>query len=136
MELSAKGNLKMKKYSEKELYDLYKPSELCFIVATKASYIDESSSVIDTLKEAMEVVGQDEHIYIYTRKKIVDYLDPDSLYQNLIDDMESEGVLGESLESLIGRKGKEDFKITVTKFLKRYVRNAWLANEVIGVLEE
>ena len=126
----------MKKYSEKELYDLYKPSELCFIVATKASYIDESYSVIDTLKEAMEVVGQDEHIYIYTRKKIVDYLDPDSLYQNLIDDMESEGVLGEYLESLIGRKGKEDFKITVTKFLKRYVRDAWLANEVIGVLEE
>ena len=126
----------MKKYSEKELYDLYKPSELCFIVATKASYIDESSSVIDTLKEAMEVVGQDEHIYIYTRKKIVDYLDPDGLYLNLIDDMESEGVLGEYLESLIGRKGKEDFKITVTKFLKRYVRDAWLANEVIGVLEE
>ena len=126
----------MKKYSEKELYDLYKPSELCFIVATKASYIDESSSVIDTLKEAMEVVGQDEHIYIYTRKKIVDYLDPDSLYQNLIDDMESEGVLGEYLESLIGRKGKEDFKVTVTKFLKRYVRDAWLANEVIGVLKE
>ena len=126
----------MKKYSEKELYDLYKPSELCFIVATKASYIDESSSVIDTLKEAMEVVGQDEHIYIYTRKKIVDYLDSDSLYQNLIDDMESEGVLGESLESLIGRKGKEDFKITVTKFLERYVRDAWLADEVIGVLEE
>lgn len=126
----------MKKYSEKELYDLYKPSELCFIVATKASYIDESSSVIDTLKEAMEVVGQDKHIYIYTRKKIVDYLDPDGLYQNLIDDMESEGVLGEYLESLIGRKGKEDFKITVTKFLKRYVRDAWLANEVIGVLEE
>ena len=126
----------MKKYSEKELYDLYKPSELCFIVATKASYIDESSSVIDTLKEAMEVVGQDEHIYIYTRKKIVDYLDPDGLYQNLIDDMESEGVLGEYLESLIGRKGKEEFKITVTKFLKRYVRDAWLANEVIGVLEE
>ena len=126
----------MKKYSEKELYDLYKPSELCFIVATKASYIDESSSVIDTLKEAMEVVGQDERIYIYTRKKIVDYLDPDGLYQNLIDDMESEGVLGEYLESLIGRKGKEDFKITVTKFLKRYVRDAWLANEVIGVLEK
>ena len=126
----------MKKYSEKELYDLYKPSELCFIVATKASYIDESYSVIDTLKEAMEVVGQDEHIYIYTRKKIVDYLDPDGLYQNLIDDMESEGVLGEYLESLIGRKGKEDFKITVTKFLKRYVRDAWLADEVIGVLEE
>ena len=126
----------MKKYSEKELYDLYKPSELCFIVATKASYIDESSSVIDTLKEAMELVGQDEHIYIYTRKKIVDYLDPDSLYQNLIDDMESEGVLGEYLESLIGRKGKEDFKVTVTKFLKRYVRDAWLANEVIGVLKE
>ena len=126
----------MKKYSEKELYDLYKPSELCFIVATKASYIDESSSVIDTLKEAMEVVGQDEHIYIYTRKKIVDYLDPEGLYQNLIDDMESEGVLGEYLESLIGRKGKEDFKVTVTKFLKRYVRDAWLANEVIGVLKE
>ena len=126
----------MKKYSEKELYDLYKPSELCFIVATKASYINESYSVIDTLKEAMELVGQDEHIYIYTRKKIVDYLDPDSLYQNLIDDMESEGVLGEYLESLIGRNGKEDFKITVTKFLKRYVRDAWLANEVIGVLEE
>lgn len=126
----------MKKYSEKELYDLYKPSELCFIVASKASYIDESSSVIDTLKEAMEVVGQDEHIYIYTRKKIVDYLDSDSLYQNLIDDMESEGVLGEYLESLIGRKGKEDFKITITKFLKRYVRDAWLADEVIGVLEE
>lgn len=126
----------MKKYSEKELYDLYKPSEICFIIATKASYIDESSSVIDTLKEAMEVVGQDEHIYIYTRKKIVDYLDSDGLYQNLIDDMESEGVLGEYLESLIGRKGKEDFKITVTKFLKRYVRDAWLADEVIGVLEE
>ena len=126
----------MKKYSEKELYDLYKPSELCFIVATKASYIDESSSVIDTLKEAMEVVGQDEHIYIYTRKKIVDYLDPEGLYQNLIDDMESEGVLGEYLESLIGRKGKEDFKITVTKFLERYVRDAWIADEVIGVLEK
>ena len=126
----------MKKYSEKELYDLYKPSELCFIVATKASYIDESYSVMDTLKEALAEVGLDEHIYIYTRKKIVDYLDSDGLYQNLIDDMESEGVLGESLESLIGRKGKEDFKITVTKFLKRYVKNAWIADEVIGVLKE
>ena len=126
----------MKKYSEKELYDLYKPSELCFIVATKASYIDESYSVMDTLKEALAEVGLDEHIYIYTRKKIVDYLDSDGLYQNLIDDMESEGVLGEYLESLIGRKGKEDFKITVTEFLKRYVRDAWIADEVIGVLEE
>lgn len=126
----------MKKYSEKELYDLYKPSELCFIVATKASYINESSSVIDTLKEAMKVVGQDEKIFICTRKKILECLDPDLLYQNLIDNMENEGVLGEYLESLIGRKGEENFKNIVTRFLKRHVKNTWFADEVIGVLEE
>ena len=126
----------MKKYSEKELYDLYKPSELCFIVATKASYINESSSVIDTLKEAMKVVGQDEKIFICTRKKILECLDPDLLYQNLIDNMENEGVLGEYLESLIGRKGEENFKNIVTRFLKRHVKNTWFAGEVVGVLED
>ena len=125
----------MKKYSEKELYDLYKPSELCFIVATKASYINESSSVIDTLKEAMKVVGQDEKIFICTRKKILDCLDPDLLYQNLIDNMENEGVLGEYLESLIGRKGEENFKNIVTRFLKRHVKNTWFAGELVGVLK-
>ena len=82
----------------------------------------------------MKVVGQDEKIFICTRKKILDCLDPDLLYQNLIDNMENEGVLGEYLESLIGRKGKEDFKITVTKFLKRHVKNVWLADEVIGTI--
>ena len=126
----------LKSYSEKRLRTLYKPNEICFIIAKEYKHIDDTSSVMDTLKEALAEVGLDEHIYIYTRKKIVDYLDSDGLYQNLIDDMESEGVLGEYLESLIGRKGKEDFKITVTKFLKRYVRDAWLADEVIGVLEE
>ena len=126
----------LKSYSEKRLRTLYKPNELCFIIAKEYKYIDDTSRVMDTLKEALAEVGLDEHIYIYTRKKMIDYLDTDSLYQNLIDDMESEGVLGEYLESLIGRKGKEDFKITVTKFLKRYVRDAWLADEVIGVLEE
>ncbi len=125
----------LKSYSEKRLRTLYKPNELCFIIAKEYKYIDDTSRVMDTLKEALAEVDLDEHIYIYTRKKIVDYLDPDWLYQNLIDDMESEGVLGEYLESLIGRKGKEDFKITVTKFLKRHVKNAWLADEVIGVLE-
>lgn len=82
----------------------------------------------------MKVVGQDEKIFICTRKKILECLDPDLLYQNLIDNMENEGVLGEYLESLIGRKGEEDLKKIVTRFLKRHVKNVWLADEVIGTI--
>lgn len=85
---------KLKRYSKEQLYDLYKPSDICFIIATKASYIDDSSIVIDDLKEAKENVSEGQHIFICTRKKIVDCLDADWLYQKFIDSMEEEGVDG------------------------------------------
>lgn len=43
--------------------------------------------------------------------------------------------MGGYLEGLIGGKGEEDFKTTITKFVKRYVKDSWIADEIIGVLE-
>lgn len=126
---------KLKRYSKEQLYDLYKSSDICFIIATKASYIDDSSMVTDDLKEAKENVSEGQHIFICTRKKIVDCLDADWLYQRFIDSMEEEGVEGGYLEGLIGGKGEEDFKSTITKFVKRYVKDSWISDEIIGVLE-
>ena len=126
----------LKTYSEKSLRAQFKPSEICFIIATKASYIDDNSMVIDDLKEAKEEVAEGEHIFICTRKKIIDCLDTDFLYQRLFDDFEDEGVAEDYLESLLGQKGEEEFKNIVTSFIKKHVGNAWVVDEVIGVLED
>ena len=123
----------MEKYSEKSLYAKFKPDELCFTIAVKADHIDNDSYVTDDLKEARAEVAEGEHIFICTKRKIVDCLNVNLLYEDLIDHMECEGVAGDYLAGFLD---KEEFNHIIMRFLRNYVNDDWFVEAVVGVLDD
>lgn len=48
-------------YSEKNLYDFFKPEEICFVVDKSYEYIDCDSFTTDSMSEAIEYAHENEY---------------------------------------------------------------------------
>ena len=84
---------KLVEYSEKTLYDFFKPEEICFVIEQSFDFIDETSDITDDLKEAKELAEENEaQIFIYTKK--LNYVDDFTPRKDLEDSWFADELVG------------------------------------------
>jgi len=128
----------MKTFTEEELKAEYPNFErdLCYIVEGSYDFIDDESYTTDQLDEAVEKSKErDYHIYVFTKKLMKDCLDADYLLDNLVDNVEQNGIDSGWLYSMLSTSTKQEFYSFVTKWFDKVVGSSYLADEFIGELE-
>lgn len=119
-------------YSAKSLYGFFKKEEICFVIERNYDEIDESSSITDDLEEAKELAEENEaQIFIYRKKFGKDCFNADYLFEDMIDNVNQEGLDLDCLES-----EKQEFIRITTEWFNKVVRNYWFADEYMGVLKD
>lgn len=124
-------------YSTKSLYDLFKPEEICFIVAKSYESIDELSYITDDLNDALSFAEENDYkIFIFRKKFASDYLYSDVLFKNMLDDFEEDGLDSSYLLNYIGEDGKKEFKELIGNWFDKYIGNDyWFTDRLLGMLK-
>ena len=124
-------------YTTKNLYSEFKPEDVCFVVAKSYKYVNELSYITDDMNDALSFAKENDYkIFVFKKKFASDCLYPDMLFQNMLDDLEDEGLDSSYVIDLIGDKGVEEFKKLIEQWFNKYVGNDyWFAGEPVGVLK-
>ena len=124
-------------YTTKNLYSEFKPKEICFVVAKSYKYVNELSYITDDMNDALSFAKENDYkIFVFKKKFASDCLYPDMLFQNMLDDLEDEGLDSSYVIDLIGDKGVEEFEKLIEQWFNKYVGNDyWFAGEPVGVLK-
>lgn len=125
-------------YSEKKLFEQFKKKEICFVIEQNYDFIDETSDITDDLKEARELAEENEaQIFIYKKRACIECLHPDTVFQDVLDSLECEGIASEFLLDRIGEEGEKEFTEMCEKWFAKHVgENTWFADELVGVLKD
>lgn len=123
---------KLVEYSDKNLYDSYKPEEICFVIERNYDEIEESSSITDDLEEAKKLAKEDGYqIFIYRKKFGKDCFNADYLFEDMIDNVNQDGLDLDCLES-----EKQEFIRITTEWFNKVIGNYWFGDEILGVLKD
>ena len=124
-------------YTTKNLYSEFKPEDVCFVVAKSYKYVNELSYITDDMNDALSFAKENDYkIFVFKKKFASDCLYPDMLFQNMLDDLEDEGLDSSYVIDLIGDKGVEEFEKLIEQWFNKYVGNDyWFAGEPVGVLK-
>lgn len=129
----------MKIFTEEELkktYPNYK-KDFCYVVAESYADIDAETSSTDELDEAKEEAKtRHYHIYVFAKKMMKACLDANSLLEDLVDNVEQEGVDSGWLWDMISDKEKQKFCSFVINWFNNIVGNSFVADEYVGELVE
>lgn len=125
-------------YSEKNLFEQFKKEEICFVIELKFDFIDETSDITDDLEEARELAEENEaQIFIYKKRLCIDCFYPDTVFHDVLDSLESEGIASELLLDRIGEEGEKEFTEMCKKWFAKHIgKNTWFADELVGVLKD
>ncbi|SFJ75169.1 hypothetical protein [Succinivibrio dextrinosolvens] len=125
-------------YSAKSLYGFFKKEEICFVVEKEFEWIDDTSDVTDDLKEAKLLAKENEaQIFIYKKRLCIDCFYPDTVFQDVLDSLEREGLASELLLDRIGEEGEKEFTEMCKKWFAKHIgKNSWFADELVGVLKD
>ncbi len=119
-------------YSVKSLYGFFKPEEICFVIEQSFDFIDDTSDVTDDLKEAKALAKENDYqIFIYRKKFGKDCFDADYLFEQMIDNVNQEGLDLNCCES-----DKQEFSRITTEWFNKVIGNYWFADECVGVLKD
>lgn len=123
-------------YTTKNLYGLFKPEELCFVVEIDYDCIDELSYITDDLDDALsEAKERDDKIFIYTKKFAKDCLYPDRIFQDILENLEEEGLDIGFVIAGVEKDAKEEFAELINKWFEKYVGNDyWFSDRFLGTL--
>ena len=130
----------MKTFSEQELKKTYPKhkTELCYVVAE--AYDDlfyNESFTTDNLKEAKaEAKTKHYHMYIFTKKLMKDCLDTNYLLENLVDNVEQEGVDSGWLWDMLSTSTQQEFHSFIAQWFNKIVGKSYITDEYIGELVE
>ena len=124
-------------YTTKNLYSEFKPKEICFVVAKSYKYVNELSYITDDINDALSFAKEKDYkIFVFKKKFASDCLYPDMLFQNMLDDLEDEGLDSTYVLNYIGADGTEEFKKLIEQWFNKYVGNDyWFAGKPVGVLK-
>lgn len=123
-------------YSAKSLYGFFKKEEICFVIEQKFEWIDDTSDVTDNLKEAKELAKENDYqIFIYKKMFAKDCLSSEEVFNYLVDDVEDMGYSSEYLLNSISEEDKKEFLDFTEKWFNKIVKDAWFADELVGVLK-
>ena len=129
--------MKQAEYTTKNLYSEFKAKEICFVVAKSYKYVNELSYITDDMNDALSFAKENDYkIFVFKKKFALDCLYPDMLFQNMLDDLEDEGLDSTYVLDYIGADGTEEFKKLIEQWFNKYVGNDyWFAGEPVGVLK-
>ena len=124
-------------YTTKNLYGEFKPEDVCFVVAKSYKYVNELSYITDDMNDALSFAKENDFkIFVFKKKFASDCLYPDMLFQNMLDDLEDEGLDSAYVLNYIGADGTEEFKKLIEQWFDKYIGNDyWFAGEPVGVLK-
>ena len=90
------------------------------------------------MKEAKELAEENEaQIFIYKKRLCIDCFYPDTVFQDVLDSLEREGLASELLLDRIGEEGEKEFTEMCKKWFAKHIgKNTWFADELVGVLKD
>ena len=125
-------------YTTKNLYSEFEPKEICFVVAKSYKYVNELSYITDDMNDALSFAKENDYkIFVFKKKLAADCLCPYRIFQNMLYDLEDEGLDSTYVLNYIGADGTEEFKKLIEQWFNKYVGNDyWFAWEPVGVLKK
>lgn len=128
--------MKLVEYTTKNLYGLFKPEEICFIVEESYDYIDELSHITDDLNDAVsEAKENDYKIFVFEKKFAKDCLYPDRIFQDMLENIQEEGFDIGYVIAGDEENAEKEFTELVKKWFEKYVGNTyWFTDRLLGTL--
>ena len=127
----------LSEYTIKNLYSEFKPKEICFIVEKSYRYVNELSYITDDMNEALSLAKENDYkIFVFKKKLASDCLCTHRLFQNMLDDLEDEGLDSTYVLNYIGADGTKEFEKLIEQWFGKYIGDDyWFAGEAVGVLK-
>ena len=123
-------------YTTKNLYSLFKPEELCFVVGKDYESLDVLSYTTDDLADAIDEAKENDYkIFVYSKKLAIECLDTDLLYNNVIENVQEEGFDIETMIYDIKEDASEEFSTLLKTWFAKYFDNTyWIPDRLLGTL--
>lgn len=123
-------------YTMNNLYGLFKPEEICFVVELDYEYISELSHITDDLNDAVsEAKETNSKIFVFTKKFTKDCMDTERLFQDMIENLEEEGLDRNYVLYHMEENGKKEFEEMVEKWFKKNIdQTYWFTDRFLGTL--
>lgn len=128
--------MKLVEYTTKNLYGEFKPEEICFVVEKDYDHIDELSHITDDLNDALDEAKENDYkIFVFEKKFAKDCLYTDRIFQDMLENLEDEGLnIGYAIGG-IEEEAEEDFAKLINKWFEKYVgNNYWFTDRLLGTL--
>lgn len=126
-------------YTIKNLYNEFKPEDVCFVVAKSCSYISDLSYLTDDLNDALSFAKENDYnIFVYKKKFTKDCLDTYSIFRNTIENIQEAGFDIDYALCIknCGKKAEKDFNELIEQWFFKYIdSNTWFADNLIGTLK-
>ena len=89
----------------------------------------------ETIREYQENSLKDKYyIGVFEKKFLIDALDTDAAFNNILLNFEDKGVDFDYIDSFFQKSDHEDFKRVLTAWIKKRVKKAWYAADLLGKL--
>lgn len=74
------------------------------------------------------------YIGVFEKKLLIDAFDTDHLFNDILLNFENNGVDFDYIDSFFSKSDHEDFKKVLTAWIKKRVKKAWYAGDLLGKL--
>ena len=74
------------------------------------------------------------YIGVFEKRLLIDSLDTDAAFNDILLNFENKGVDFDYIDSFFQKSDHEDFKKVLTAWIKKRVKKAWYAGELLGKL--
>ena len=129
--------MKLVEYTTKNLYGEFKPEEVCFVVDLDYEYISELSYITDDMWDAVDEAKEtNSKIFVFTKKFTKDCMDTERLFQDMIENLEEEGLDRNYVLYHMEENGKKEFAEMVEKWFRKNIdQTYWITDRLLGTLK-
>lgn len=127
----------MIEYTTKNLYGEFKPEEVCFVADLDYEYISELSYITDDMGDAVDEAKENDYkIFVFTKKFTKDCMDTERLFQDMIENLEEEGLDRNYVLYHMEENGKKEFAEMVEKWFRKNIdQTYWITDRLLGTLK-
>jgi hypothetical protein len=129
--------MKLVEYTTKNLYGEFKPEEVCFVVDLDYEYISELSYITDDMWDAVDEAKEtNSKIFVFTKKFTKDCMDTERLFQDMIENLEEEGLDRNYVLYHMEENGKKEFAEMIEKWFRKNIdQTYWITDRLLGTLK-
>lgn len=97
------------------------------------NFYDNLREIIRDYQET-PFIKQHYYIGVFEKKFLIDLLDTEDVFNDILLNFENEGVDFDYINSFFQKSDHEDFNKVLTAWIKKRVKKAWYAGELLGKL--